>query len=139
MELTIIRRLGGWLSIAVVMFAVAIILYSSAAAQTKRNIYLYGKASVVYVDWAEIGEKDTYFIKVKKGQRYRVEVDWKGEDIDDNGQGLSGLTIVYPSGKTLVDAQDGYLQADTAGHFKIIVSPKTRKTSYRYRIRIEKL
>jgi hypothetical protein len=125
----------GWLVNAILLFAAAAIFNLSAPAQTvKRVAFIYGKANVIYTDAAKIGEKDTYVIKLKKGQSFQVDVEWQGEDAADEGQGLSGFTIVYPNGKKLVDAQDGYVQADTAGDYKIVVSPKTKKTNYRYRI-----
>jgi hypothetical protein len=123
------------LSTAILMLAVFAIFSLSAFAQTvKRVVFIIGKANIVYSDSAKPGESDTYIIKLKRGQSCQVEVEWKGEDVNDEGQGLSGFTIVFPNGKRLVDAQDGYIQAKVTGDFKIIVSPKTEKTNYRYRI-----
>jgi hypothetical protein len=132
----IFRRTSiGWLSGAILSFAAAAFFNAPTAAQTVRRVaFSYGKANVVYSDTAKIGEKDHYVIRLKKGQSCQVEVEWQGEDAADEGQGLSGFTIVYPNGKKLVDAQDGYIRADIAGDYKIVVSPKTKKTNYRYRI-----
>ena len=136
MELiTIIRQAIGWLSFALLLFAILVLLFSSAAAQNvRRAAFSEGKERAFFFDSAKIGEQDTYIIKLKKGQSCRVEVEWKGRDIADEGQGLSGFTIVYPNGRKLVDTQDDYIQAKIDGDFKVIVSPKTRKTNYRYRI-----
>lgn len=124
-----------WFSDAVLMFAATLIFSLSASAQTtKRVAFSHGKANVTFSDSAKIGEKDSYVINLKKGQSFQVDVEWQGENIADEGQGLSGFTIIYPNGKKLVDAQDGYVRANTAGDHKIVVSPKTKKTNYRYRI-----
>jgi hypothetical protein len=134
MELSkIIRRTIEWLVIAIVALALMIIFYSGTAAQTVRRVSLPGDR-VVYSDTAGIGERDTYVIRLKKGQSCQVEVEWQGADVADEGQGLSGLTIVYPNGKRLTDAQDGFIEAAATGDYKLVVSPKTKKTNYRYRI-----
>jgi hypothetical protein len=132
----IFRRTSiGWLSIAILSFAAAAFFNVPTVAQTvKRVAFADGKANVAFSDAAKIGEKDNYVIRLKKGQSCQVDVEWQGEDVNDEGQRLSGFTIVYPNGKKLVDAQDGYIQAEVAGDYKIVVSPKTKKTNYRYRI-----
>jgi len=127
MELiTIIRQAIGWLSFALLLFAILILLYSSAAAQNVRR--------GAFSDSAKIGERDTYIIELRTGQSCRVGVEWKGSDMAGEGQRLSGFTIVYPNGKKFIDPQDDLFQARTGGDYKIIVSQKTRKTNYRYRI-----
>ena len=129
------RRTIGWLVIAILMFAVSVILYSSVFAQTVRRVaFSKGRARLVFSDSAPPGEPDNYVIRLKRGQRCRIEVEWKGADVDDEGQGLSGYTIVYPSGERVVDPQDDALQAKSDGDFRIVVAPAARKTNYRYRI-----
>lgn len=136
MELSnIIKRIIEWLVVAILLFALLVIFYSSTAAQTVRRVsFSGGRETVGFSDSARVGERDTYVIRLKKGQSCQVEVEWAGADIADEGQGLSEMTIVYPNGKRLTDAQDGYLEAAATGDYKIVISPKTKKTNYRYRI-----
>lgn len=143
--LRINKYASGWLPVAFLMFLITWALGSSGWAQTARRfISADGKAAVTYFNTAKPGEEDIYVINLKKGQSCEVDVEWQGEDGADEGQGLSGFTLIYPNGEKLVDAQDGHIQANhiqanTTGGYKIIVSPKTSKTNYRYRITFTQL
>lgn len=132
----IFRRTSiGWLPTAVLSGAALAIFSSPGSAQTVRRVaFSNGKPNAVFSDAAKIGEKDVFVVRLKKGQSCQIDVEWHGADAGDEGQGLSGYTIIAPNGKKSIDPQDGYLQAESAGDYKIIVSPKTRKTDYRYRI-----
>lgn len=130
-KLTKVRRM---LIHGLSLFALILFYLPARANSAVRVTFTEGKRNAVFNGSAKMGEKDIYVVKLKKGQNCQIDVSWLGEDLADEGQGLSGYTIVFPNGKTSVDPQDGFLQPPIAGDYKIIVSPRSRKTNYRYRI-----
>lgn len=131
-----VKKVFGWFTFGVLLFALSIVLCSSdaTAVSFRRVAFADGKDTVEFAGSASIGERDTFVIALEKGDECDVDVRWQGDDLGDEGQGLSGFSIIFPDGEELTDAEDGYIQAQTAGDHKIVVSPKTRKTNYRYRI-----
>jgi len=130
------KKVAGWFLIGVLFFALSIIIGSSGveAESFVRVTFGEGKDTVEFADSASMGERDTFVVALAKGESCEVDVLWKGDDLEDEGQGLSGFSIIFPDGEELTDTQDGYIRAATAGDHKIVVSPKTKKTNYRYRI-----
>lgn len=129
------KSIEGLLTLVLSLLAVVIFDWSIFAQETASQIaFLYGQAAVIYSDSAKPGEKDTYLINLKKGQRCRIDVKWSDAGIEDEDENLPGYTIIFPDGKKLVDPVDGQLQAQQGGDYKIIVSPEGTKTNYRYRI-----
>jgi len=124
----------GGTALFLLLAAVLVFNWPTWAQAVKRVSFLYGKAAVIFSDSAKPGEKDTYLIRLRKEQSCQIDVNWQGTDIENEGETPAGYTIVFPDGEKIVDPEDGYLLAEIAGDYKIIVSPRTTKTNYRYRI-----
>ena len=119
-----------------VMLAFSVI--GASAQATKRVTFAKGKKAVVFNDSANTTQKDTYIVKLKKGESVDVNAEWVGEDVNDEGQGLSGLTIIEPGKAASPDVQDGAVTAERAGDYKFVVSAPYKKTNYRYKITFTK-
>jgi hypothetical protein len=130
------KKITGWLTLGGLSFALSIILGSAGveAGNFKRVTFPDGANRVGFAGSVNPGERDTFVIALERGDDCEVDVRRKGADASGEGQGLSGFSIVEPDGEERTDAQDGDIEAETAGDYRIVVAPKTRQTDYRYRI-----
>lgn len=117
------------------LFAVSINAQTVHRVKFPKNVKM-----VVLRDSANRKQTDTYIFRLRKGERADALVIWTGRNISvKNEDVLSGFSIQYPNGKKFEDVQDGIITATRSGDYKVLVTPRHRKTSYRYKITFTKL
>lgn len=113
---------------------------AAEAQQTRRIKFSRNVKKIVLNDSANRKQTDVYIFRLKKGERADALVTWKGRNIGvKNEDVLSGFSIHYPSGEKAEDPQDGVMTATKTGDYKVLVTPRHRKTNYRYKITFTKL
>jgi hypothetical protein len=132
---TILKETSSRLFISGSLLLIITFFHLPAAAQNVKLVrFVYGKTRIVFSDTANLGQVDTYLIKLRKGQTYQIEIEWKGEDMTNEPLPLRGYTVIVPMGREISNPPSGVFQPPVTGIYKIVVSPLTTRTDYRYRI-----
>lgn len=111
-------------------------VFSVQAQSVKRVVFAKGSKTAVFNDSARIGEKDTYVVKLRKGQKIDISPDWvNGAGISVNNEdAVSGFMVITPKGEKIEDPQDTYFIAELSGDYTVVVRPVYKRKSYRYKL-----
>ncbi|MFE1748902.1 hypothetical protein [Coleofasciculus sp. H7-2] len=104
----------------------------------RRVQFARGRSSTTIKGAVPLGKKDTYIFRARKGQTIITEVVWEGDRVggDNDDQGLSGFSFVWPNGEVFQDPQDGYFEATSTGDYRVVVAQPYKLTSSRYTFKL---
>ncbi|HBE21073.1 MAG TPA: hypothetical protein DEG17_07665 [Cyanobacteria bacterium UBA11149] len=112
-------------------------LFLPVEAQEKRNLtrrvrFPRGASSMTFNNSVPLESKHTYIFWASSGQLVTADLTWMGHPIEDQGQGLSGLSLVFPDGSIVQDIQNSNFDTTSTGDYKAIIAQPYRQTSSRY-------
>ncbi len=99
---------------------------------TTRVRFPRGASSMTFNNSVPLGSKHTYIFGASSGQLITADLTWRGHPVEDQGQGLSGLSLVFPDGRIEQDVVQVNFDTTTTGDYKAIIAQPYRQTSSRY-------
>lgn len=109
-------------------------LAQSRQTRTRRVQFAPGRSSATFTDAVPLGNTHIYVLRVRRGQRVTTDLRWVGEALEEQEQGLSGLSWQFPGQAIVEDVQQDRFDAPTTGDYRVIVAQPYRLTSDRYRL-----
>lgn len=100
---------------------------------TRRVRFSRGTSSITFNSSVPLGSKHTYIFRASRGQLITADLNWMGHPFEDYGQGLSGLSLVFPNDRIEQDVVQNNWDATSTGDYKAIIAQPYRLSSSRYR------
>lgn len=104
----------------------------------RRVQFARGRSSTTIKGAVPLGKKDIYTFRARKGQTIITEITWEGDRVgaDNDDEGLSGFTFVWPNGEVMEHPQNIYFEATSTGDYRVVVAQPYKLSNSRYTFKL---